>query len=126
MAFNLKKFGMLELLVILSAIYVLGMLIWTASTRPAVEARAKQVTENHKKVVDLINNEVNRCSSAEEGTLTVWGDTCNGEWISENVIKYINKCFFDFVHVIASSEISVSPLNSNTSRFLNEERARSS
>ena len=90
MAFNLKKFGMLELLVILSAIYVLGMLIWTASTRPAVEARAKQVTENHKKVVDLINNEVNRCSSAEEGTLTVWGDTCNGEWISENVIKYIN------------------------------------
>ena len=90
MTFNLKKFGMLELLVILSGIYVLGMLIWTASTRPAVEAKAKLVTENHKKIVDLINNEVNRCDRAEEGALTVWGDPCSGEWLSENVIKYID------------------------------------
>ena len=40
-----------------SAIFVVGMLIWTASTRPAVEAKANLVKENHNKVVDLINDQ---------------------------------------------------------------------
>ena len=40
MRINLKNFGLLEFLVSLSVIYVVGMLIWTASTRPAVEAKA--------------------------------------------------------------------------------------
>ncbi len=91
MKLNFKNFGLLELLVTLSAVYVIGMLLWTLSTRPAVEARATQVTENHKKVVDLINTEVNKCSSANEGSLTVWGDPCNEEWIADNIIKYIQK-----------------------------------
>tara|TARA_B100000029_G_scaffold39926_1_gene37288 strand:- start:607 stop:1107 length:501 start_codon:yes stop_codon:yes gene_type:complete len=89
MKINLKNFGLLETIVILSTIYVVGMLIWTISTRPAVEAKAKQVTENHKKIVDLINNEVNKCGNANEGSLTVWGDLCSKEWIAENIIKYI-------------------------------------
>lgn len=89
MKINFKNFGLLELLVIFSAIYVIGMLLWTLSTRPAVEAKATQVTENHKKVVDLINAEVNKCSSADDGTLTVWGDACNAEWVAVNIIKYI-------------------------------------
>ena len=64
MKINLKNFGLLQAVVILSATYVIGMLLWTLYTRPAVEAKATQVTENHKKVVDLINNEVNNCSNA--------------------------------------------------------------
>ena len=89
MKISFKNFGLLETLVTLAAVYVVGMLIWTAITRPAVEAKAKQVTENHKKVVDLINNEVNKCGNAEEGSLTIWGDPCNDEWIAENIINYI-------------------------------------
>ena len=93
MRINFKNFGLLEALVILSVVYVVGMLLWTVYTRPAVEAKATQVTENHKQVVDLINNEVNKCGNAEEGTLTVWGDPCNGEWIADSVIKYIDSNF---------------------------------
>ena len=87
---NIKKFGLLEFLVISSLIYVVGMLIWTASTRPAVEAKANLVKENHKKVVDFINNEVNECGNADETRMTKWGDPCNGEWIAEKVVSYIN------------------------------------
>ena len=50
MRINLKNFGILEFLVSFSAIFVVGMLIWTASTRPAVEARANLVKDNHNKV----------------------------------------------------------------------------
>ena len=87
---NVKKFGLLEFLVIASLIFVVGMLIWTASTRPAVEAKANLVKENHKKVVDFINNEVNECGNADESKVTIWGDPCNGEWIAEKVASYIN------------------------------------
>jgi len=90
MIINLKKFGLLEFLVIISLIFVVGMLIWTASTRPAVEAKANLVKENHKKVVDFINNEVNECGNADESKVTIWGDPCNGEWIAEKVVSYIN------------------------------------
>ena len=90
MKINFKNFGFLEFLVSASAIFVISMLIWTASTRPAVEAKANLVKENHKKVVDFINNEVNLCSSADENSVTVWGDPCNGEWIAEKVVNYIN------------------------------------
>ena len=58
MKINFKNFGFLEFLVSASAIFVVGMLIWTASTRPAVEAKANLVKENHNKVVDLINDEL--------------------------------------------------------------------
>ena len=91
MKINFKNFGFLEILVSLSAILVIGMLVWTISTRPAVEARANLVKENHNKVVDLINDEINNCGNNEEGKSTVWGDPCNGEWIAEKVVSYINK-----------------------------------
>ena len=51
MSLKLKNFGLLEFLIIISAFYVVGMLIWTASTRPEVEARANLVKESHKKVI---------------------------------------------------------------------------
>ena len=90
MRLSFKNFGMLEALVILSLIYVVGMLLWTVSTRPAVEAKANLVKENHNKVVNFINNEINKCENTDENTLTVWGDPCNGEWISNKVVDYIN------------------------------------
>ena len=90
MIINLKKFGLLEFLVIISLVFVVGMLIWTASTRPAVEAKANLVKENHNKVVDFINSEINECGNADESKLTIWGDPCNGEWIAEKVVSYIN------------------------------------
>ena len=62
MSLKLKNFGLLEFLIMISAVYVVGMLIWTASTRPEVEARANLVKENHKKVVDFINGEINNLS----------------------------------------------------------------
>ena len=90
MKINFKNFGLLELLVVFSLIFVVGMLIWTASTRPAVEAKANIVKDNHNKVVDFINNEVNKCGNADESKITVWGDPCNGEWIADKVVTYIN------------------------------------
>lgn len=86
----LKNFGLLEIIILLSIVYVVGMLLWTVSTRPAVEAKANLVKDNHKKVVDFINNEVNVCSSADENSTTKWGDPCNGEWIADKVVNYIN------------------------------------
>ena len=90
MSLKLKNFGLLEFLIIISAVYVVGMLIWTASTRPEVEARANLVKENHKKVVDFINGEINNCGNNDEGKITVWGDPCNAEWIAEKVVNHIN------------------------------------
>jgi len=88
---KIKNFGMLELLVLFAAIYVVSMLIWTALTRPAVEAKANQVIENHKQIVDLINSEINKCDSGDDGQSTIWGDPCKDEWIPENILSYINK-----------------------------------
>ena len=90
MALKLKNFSLLEFIVILSGLYVVGMLIWTVNTRPAVEARANLVKENHKKVVEFINNEVDQCGNANENKLTIWGDPCNGEWEANKVVSYIN------------------------------------
>ena len=90
MIINLKKFGLLECLVMISLIFVVGMLIWTASTRPAVEAKANLVKENHNKVVNFINKEINECGNADESKMTIWGDPCNGEWVAEKVVSYIN------------------------------------
>ena len=59
MKFKFKNFGLLELIVTLSGVYVISMLIWTASTRSAVEVKANLVRDNHNKVVELINNEIN-------------------------------------------------------------------
>ena len=90
MRLSFKNFGLLETIVLLSITYVVVMLFWTASTRPAVEAKANLVKENHKKVVDFINDEVNNCGNADAGSTTVWGDPCNGEWIADKVVNYIN------------------------------------
>ena len=90
MQISYKKFGLLEILVLSSAIFVISMLLWTVSTRPAVEAKATLVKENHNKVVEFINNEVNNCSNTEESAVTIWGDPCNGEWIADKVVNYIN------------------------------------
>ena len=45
-----KDFGLLEFLVVFSFFYVASTLIWTASTRSAVEDKANIVKSNHKKI----------------------------------------------------------------------------
>ena len=85
---KLKNFGPLEFLVISSLAYVVIMLIWTASTRSAVVQKANDIKLNHKTVVEFINNEVNKCSSNENGK-TSWGENCNSPWISSNIVRYI-------------------------------------
>ena len=77
----LKNFGQLELLVLSSIIYVIAMLVWTASTRSAVMEKANTIKQNHKNVIDFLNNEVNKCSADMELN-TAWGDKCKDSWSS--------------------------------------------
>jgi len=86
-----KNFGMLELLVILSALYIILMLGWTATSRSGSEEKAQIVRDNHKKIVELINSEINECDRGDENSNTVWGDPCKSEWIASNIIKYVAK-----------------------------------
>ena len=85
---KLKNFGPLEVLVLSSITYVFIMLLWTASTRSEVLQKANYIKSNHKSVVDFINDEVNSCSSNEEG-LTSWGEKCNSDWNSDKIVNYV-------------------------------------
>ena len=85
---KLKNFGPLEVLVISSIIYVVSMLIWTASTRSEVLQKSNDIKSNHKKVVDFINNEVNICSNNQK-TKTSWGEKCNDIWTSSKIVDYV-------------------------------------
>jgi len=85
---KLKNFGPLEFLVLSSLLYVVVMLIWTGTTRSEVLQKASDIQSNHKKVVELINNEVNECSTNIEGK-TSWGENCNSSWDSSKIVNYI-------------------------------------
>ena len=85
---KLKKFGPLEFLVLSSLSYVVVMLVWTATTRSEVLQKASDIKSNHKMVVELINNEVNKCISNSDGK-TSWGENCNSSWNSSKIVNYI-------------------------------------
>ena len=87
---KLKNFGPLEFLVIGSIIYVVTMLIWTASTRTAVVEKSNQIKSNHKIVVDFMNDQVNKCSS-DINSLTAWGEKCLEDWSSDKITMYLIK-----------------------------------
>ena len=87
---NFKNFGLLEGLVLFSFIFVISTLIWTASTRSAVEDKANLVKSNHKKIVDFVNKEINDCDKKNEKSKTIWGDNCKDIWSSKKIIDYIN------------------------------------
>ena len=87
---NFKNFGLLEGLVLFSFIFVISTLIWTASTRSAVEDKANLVKSNHKKIVDFVNKEINDCDKINEKSKTIWGDNCKDIWSSEKIKDYIN------------------------------------
>lgn len=84
----IKNFGILEFLIILSTVYVLSMLTWTASTRSSVEAKANSTKENHTRVVNFLNNEINKCSQ-KPNSKTSWGESCNTSWKSKNIVKFL-------------------------------------
>ena len=71
-------------------LYVVSTLLWTASTRSAVEEKANLIKSNHKTIVDFINNQINKCDNGNEQSKTIWGDQCNDTWSSNKIIKYIN------------------------------------
>ena len=83
-----KNFGPLEILVLSSIIYVVVMLIWTASTRSEVLQKANDIKYNHKSVINFINDQVNICSSNEKA-LTSWGEKCNSVWSSDKIVSYL-------------------------------------
>ena len=85
---KLKNFGPLEILVISSLLYVLTMLIWTATTRSEVIKKASDIKANHKIVVEFMNEQVNKCSSNLEDS-TVWGENCNDIWTSSKIVNYV-------------------------------------
>ena len=85
---RLKNFGPLEFLVLCSLFYVFVMLIWTASTRSSVLKKANDIKSNHKMIVEFVNDEINKCSSNEDG-LTSWGENCNSLWYSSKIVKYM-------------------------------------
>ena len=87
---NFRKLGLLEVLVFFSALYVVSTLLWTASTRSAVEEKANLIKSNHKTIVDFINNQINKCDNGNEQSKTIWGDPCNDTWSSQKIVKYIN------------------------------------
>ena len=85
---RLKNFGPLEFLVLSSLFYVVAMLIWTASTRSSVLQKANDIKSNHKMIVEFVNDEINKCSSNEDG-LTSWGENCNSLWNSSKIVKFM-------------------------------------
>ena len=85
-----KNLGPLEILVFASVFYVVAMLIWTATTRNAVLEKANNIKSNHKKVVELFNNEINKCSQNFQKQ-TLWGEDCNSPWTSPVIVDYILK-----------------------------------
>ena len=70
---SFKKFGFLEILVFFSAFYVLSTLIWTASTRSAVEEKANIIKDNHKIIVNFVNSQINTCDRGNDQTKTIMG-----------------------------------------------------
>ena len=85
---KLKNFGPLEILVIASIIYVITMLMWTATTREGVLEKVNSVKSNHKSVVELLNNEINKCSQNTQEK-TSWGENCDSTWTSSIIVEYI-------------------------------------
>lgn len=87
---KIKSFGLLEFLVTASLIYVISMLIWTASTRSAIEDKANKIKSNHKKVVEYMNEQVNICTQ-NSNSMTPWGENCKNIWTSSLIVEYILK-----------------------------------
>ena len=59
--------------------------------RSGSKEKAQIVRENHKKIVELINSEINECDKGDENSNTVWGDPCKSEWVANNIIKYVTE-----------------------------------
>ena len=84
-----KNFGMLEFLVIASAAYIIIMLVWTLSSRSGLEEKIEIVRNNHIRIVELINSEINKCDRANENSNTAWGDPCKSEWVADLSLIHI-------------------------------------
>ncbi len=64
------------------------MLIWTATTRSAVESRANAIIENHSVITDIINEEVMKCDQ-NPNQKTSWGENCSLKWTANKIVEYL-------------------------------------
>jgi len=87
---KLKNFGLLEILVSVSTVYIITMLIWTATTRDEVLEKANSIKSNHTKVIDLLNTQVNKCTQ-NSNEKTIWGENCDETWSSTVIVEYMLK-----------------------------------
>jgi len=83
-----KNFGLLEILVSISIFYVVAMLIWTATTRNTVLEKVNSIKSNHKAVVELLNDEINKCSQDLQ-KMTSWKENCSATWTSTVIVDHI-------------------------------------
>ena len=86
--FYIKNFNFLEKFTFFSTLFVTLVLILVGFSAPSAYEKRQILIKNHYKVVDLINNEMIKCYNYEDG-ITIWGDTCNGEWEADRVVNYI-------------------------------------
>ena len=61
-----KKFWIIGSFIKFFTYLCISMLIWTASTREAVESKANEIKYNHKQVVTFMNDQVNNCDQNKE------------------------------------------------------------
>ena len=85
-----KNFGLLESLVSAAFLYVVIMLIWTATTRTAVQQKASAIKSNHEKVVNFLNSQISECGQ-DLNSKTKWGEICKDDWSARVIVKYLNK-----------------------------------
>ena len=76
-----KNFGLLETLVISSLLYVIAMLLWTASTRSKIKKDLIQSSEDHR-----IQAEGKAGQSTDKGIIFVSSNDFNSEPGSEWII----------------------------------------
>ena len=86
--FYIKDFNFLEKFTFFSILFVTLVLTLVGISAPSAYEKRQILIENHNKVVKLINNEMIKCYNYEDG-ITIWGDTCNGEWEADRVVNYI-------------------------------------
>lgn len=86
--FNLEEYNFIEKLAFVSILIVTIVIVWFNYTAPSGHEKRQILIKNHNKVVKFLHSEIIKCYNFES-SITIWGDTCNGEWNSERVVNYI-------------------------------------
>ncbi len=88
--FNLKEYDFIERLAFVSSSILAIVVVWLSYSAPSIYEKRQILIKNHNQVVKFIQNEIIKCYNFDSG-ITIWGDTCDGEWSSDRVVKYIRE-----------------------------------